>query len=84
MIKIFLVSIMLLLTVSCGNKPLIQNNVTYNCYGFMDKDEEKKSNVQYELEMTNMLGTLLLSETLFVPVWNLGWNTYCPVKLLKE
>lgn len=76
--------VLLLLLTSCGNHQLIHENVVYDCYGLFDKDEVKKPNVVYEISIGNMIGTFILSETVFVPVWNLGFNTYCPVKILEK
>jgi hypothetical protein len=75
---------MMILLMSCGNKTMVVGYDIYNCYGFMDKSEEKKDNVVYKISTTNMLGTFILSESIIIPIWNLGWNTYCPVKILEK
>ena len=75
--------IMLFSFYSCGNKPMVHNNKIYNCYGIFDIEQEKKQNVLYELDTNNIIGTFFLMETLIVPIWNLGWNTYCPKKILE-
>lgn len=71
----------LLLLVGCGNHPLVTNGKIYDCYGAFDYSEVKDKNVRYELS-GNIIGTFLLFETVFVPIWNLGWNTYCPVEVI--
>jgi hypothetical protein len=80
--KIILICSLLLL-MSCGNHPTEKDGIVYNCYGGFDHDEEKKPNVIYEVSVGNMIGTVLFSETIFVPIWNLGWNVYCPTKIME-
>ena len=80
--KQFLFIVSLLFLSSCGNHPIEKDGKVYNCYGIFDKEEEKQTNVIYEVSVENMIGTVILSETFFVPIWNLGWNVYCP-KVVK-
>jgi hypothetical protein len=70
----------LLLLSSCG-EPIRQNGALYECYGAFDKDEIKSQHVDYELELGNVVWAVILSETVIVPIWLVGWNIYCPVKV---
>lgn len=76
--------VLFLLLTSCGNHSISNNGIVYDCYGLIDKDEVKKPNVVYEISGINMVGNFFFVETVFVPIWNLGFNTYCPVKILEK
>ena len=82
--RFFILCAAFLALTSCGNHHKVLNGVKYNCYGVFDKIEEMKPEVEYSVSGANIVGAVVFSETVFVPIWNLGWNVYCPEKLVDK
>lgn len=77
---------MVLLTVtlsSCGNdKTFIINGkeVVAETYGLMN-DDKKVPGVEYEVSFGSVFWAVVLSETLIVPIYIVGWDIMQPVKV---
>lgn len=80
--KLYLISLLLLLS-SCGD-PLIHGSKVYDCYGWIDEDQVKEKGVAYKSVTGNVVWSVIASETIFVPVWLLGYNLYCPIQVVEE
>ena len=80
--KIFIiamVTLFLLTTISCGNTKKI-NDVTYDTYGLINKDDKKNPNIKYRLIIGNIILSCLLVETIVAPIYFLGFSIYEPVR----
>lgn len=76
-IAIILMVSMLVLGLGCGNSKTI-DGVKYNTYGLFNK-EKKSPNIEYELIVGNLLWSVLLCETLVMPIYFFGFSIYEPV-----
>lgn len=62
----------------CASDKVI-DGVQYEPYGLLNKDEVRKPCVQYKLSKGNVVWSVLLVESVAVPVWLLGFAAYEPV-----
>ena len=72
---ILLISMLLF---SCG-KPKTINGKIYPCYGFFDKIDNKKPNIQYGFVVKNLIPSVIFAETIMVPILILGYQSHCPI-----
>lgn len=77
---ILLLLVCCMIFVSCGG-PIVKDGTTYQCYGFLDSDTVKKPNVQYESSVGNAVLSVILIETIVIPIWLLGYKLYCPISV---
>jgi len=80
-IIIALVSILLLS--GCANKKEINGNM-YDTYGILNTDSKKNPNIQYELVAGNVIWSIVLIETIIVPVYMIGFSIYQPVGIKSD
>ncbi len=72
---------------SCAdNKTLILNGreKTFEPYGVVDVDRIKNDSIVYGICGQNVFWDVILSETIIVPIWLIGWQAYEPVEVKKE
>lgn len=50
----------------------------YESYGLLDADTVKKPDVHYEVSVANVIVSVIFSETIFVPVYLIGFHLYEP------
>lgn len=89
-ISLFLVIVMVFLTFSCANSEVLDYPVgdevqefEFKTYGLFNKNE-KNENIRYELSIGNIIWSVLLIETIFVPVILIGWYLYEPVEYIGD
>lgn len=81
--KLIILVLAAILLSSCGHSLKGPDNKIYECYGFFDKDDIKKDNIRYELVGGNIVLCIVFFESLVVPILLLGFQTHCPVEVLK-
>ena len=64
---------------ACGADERTIDGVTYGTYGVFNQDEMRNPNIQYELSGWSIFWSVLLCETVVVPVYFIGWDLYQPV-----
>jgi hypothetical protein len=72
---------------SCSqNKDLKLNGKThtFESYGWANYNEVKNDSVLYEASVGNIVWSVILSETVIVPIWLTGWDLYSPVRVKCE
>lgn len=57
------------------------NGVHYETYGLFNEEDCKSDSVYYEISASSVIWSILCAETIIVPVYNVGWNLWQPVKL---
>lgn len=67
----------------CAN-PRVINGKTYEPYGIANKDAKKDPSVKYEIPLGNAVVGILFVESVFVPVYIIGWDLYEPVGLKAD
>lgn len=87
LLKIFLISIISLTLFSCADPKVLKDkngkDVTVNPYGWANEVAQKNDSVVYEMNAGNMIVSLILSETVIVPIYLTGWEMYEPVRFLS-
>lgn len=83
LITILLISITLLLISCAHNKTLIVDGkqTIAEPYGWANSDARKNDKVIYELSAGNICWSIILSETVVVPVYLTGWKLFQPVRV---
>lgn len=83
---LLLISATLLLSSCADSKTFTINGekVTVQPYGPADEDVLKNENVVYQVCVGNVILDVIFCESIFVPVWLIGWQLYEPVALKKE
>ena len=80
--KLVLLMSMIILLISCGSSMTV-NGKTYECYGYFDRDEVKKKEMNYYFVKKNLFPIIIFSETILAPVLILGYTSHCPSGLKK-
>lgn len=68
---------------SCAHDKLINNQVV-KTYGWADYQVNKNDSVTYKVSVGNVLWSILLSETVVVPVYLTGWELFEPIDKIKN
>lgn len=55
------------------------DGITYGTYGFVNADEMRNPNIQYEMSGWSLLWSFIFVETIVAPVYFIGWDLYQPV-----
>lgn len=69
---------MLMLLTACGDGRNVGGNYK-ECYGIIDSSEHRDPKVAYELQVQNVIASVIFVETIAVPIWLVGFRMYCPV-----
>ena len=83
--KVVAVAVILsmLLIVGCGDKMIIDGR-TYDTYGVFTMEDGKNPDIQYRLIIGNVVWSILLFQTIVMPVYFIGWSLYEPVGLKEN
>ena len=78
-------SIVVLLAISialagCG-EPLVTKQREYPTYGFFNEDTDRSNDVCYKLSVGNIVWSIILIETIFMPIYFIGFSLFNPVRL---
>jgi len=63
----------------CGNDKTI-NGKNYKTYGVFNEDAQKDDGIKYEVSAGSVICAIIFVETVFVPVYVVGWDLFQPVK----
>jgi hypothetical protein len=75
--KLSLIILSLLILSSCADDRTI-DGITYRPYGLFNEDDCKNDSIHYEVPTRVIVSTVIFSETIIVPLYNLGFNLYEP------
>lgn len=81
-----LISILLIVTLvlcNCAGTKVLSNGIEYKSYGILNKND-KKPEVIYKKKQSSLWLGILLFETVFCPVYYLGFKLYEPEKLKSD
>lgn len=81
--KVFKTLVFILLVgllTSCAEEKTI-NNVTYQPYGLFNQEAVKCDSIVYQVSPWAVVGGIVFSETVIVPVYIVGWEIMDPVKV---
>lgn len=76
--KLLALLVSLFVMTACADDKVI-NGKEYETYGLLNKDEVKDPNIRYHLVTGNVILSVILCETLFMPVYFIGFSIYEPV-----
>ncbi len=74
---------LLVVLTGCGDTKVI-NGVEYDTYGLFDEAEKRNDNIQYELITGNVVWSIVLIETVAMPIYFIGFSMYEPVGLKSD
>jgi hypothetical protein len=78
--KLFLaLAIAAALLSGCGNDKTIDGKY-YDVYGLANEEANKDPNIVYEMSPVSVIVAIIFIETIFVPVYVIGWDLYQPVR----
>ncbi len=77
-ITVLLVATIMFVTTGCG-QPKVINGVKYETYGLLNESTSKNENIEYKLSVGNVVWSILLCETVVMPVYFIGFSIYNPV-----
>ena len=78
-IAIYLLAVTVILSTACQTSGVV-NGKEYQAYGLLNQDVQKSPDVVYEGSARNIIIGIIFIETVFVPVYVVGWDLYVPVK----
>lgn len=61
----------------CGSSKTI-DGITYDTYGFINKDNVRDPSVQYRVITGNVVWAIILSESIAFPIYFLGFSLFEP------
>lgn len=76
--RILLLSAVLMLS-SCGNSKDFDGK-HYQTFGVANQDVMRDSDVDYEISAGSVIWAIILSETIVIPVYIIGWDLWQPVR----
>lgn len=79
--KKIIIALSLILSLSACGKPLDVDNKHYPTYGLFNKEYSKSDDVCYQVSVGNIVWSIILIETIFAPVYFIGFSMYNPVGL---
>ena len=53
--------------------------VTVEPYGIISEPDERVDGVVYKVSTGNVICSVVFCETIFVPIWLVGWDLYEPI-----
>ena len=88
-LAVIVIGIVLLITGGCADSKTftIKNSETEiteikaEPYGWANSDSKRIDGVIYEVNGGNIVWSIILCETIFVPIYLTGWQLYEPVRL---
>jgi hypothetical protein len=78
LLAIALAASMLALT-ACGNDKTIDGK-NYETFGVFNQESQKDPKILYEVSAGSVIWAIILSETIIVPVYVIGWDLWQPIK----
>lgn len=79
-----LITALLCFSLMACSQPLHTNGKTYEPYGLLNADAKKNENVCYQYSVGGVILSIILIETVFVPVYIFGWDVFEPFKEKKD
>ena len=76
--KLMALAVVTGLLTGCGHPANIDGK-TYDTYGFLNQDTAKNPNIRYEISVGNVIWSCILVETIFAPVYLLGFDLFNPI-----
>ena len=77
-LHLVLLAAVTLVSLGCGN-PKVIDDVEYDTYGLINKDEKRNEAIQYDVIWGNVIWGCLLVETVIAPVYFFGFSLFEPV-----
>ena len=74
-----LIAIFTIALSGCGDTKVI-NNVEYDTYGLLNKKDNRNPNIKYRLIIGNIVWSCILVETIFAPIYFIGFSLYEPTR----
>lgn len=69
------------LALTACSSNLTVNGKTYPTYGLANEDTNKSEDVCYDTSIGNIIVGIILIETVFAPIYVIGWDLFYPTKM---
>lgn len=60
------------------------NGIKYEPYGLVNEQELKSDSIRYEVPTSNIVLSIVFSETFVVPGYIIGWELYEPKEIKRK
>lgn len=83
----YILILLCLVTLSCSqSKDIVLNGklTTIEPYGVWDEDEVRNDSIRYEVSTDDVLVSIIFCETVFVPIWLIGFRVHQPVDVKAQ
>jgi hypothetical protein len=77
--SLILIIIITFTFIACGTNKTI-NGKKYETYGLINQEEVKDPAIKYNLIVGNIVWSVILCETVIVPLYFFGWSLWEPIK----
>ena len=78
-----IIALMVLSFSGCADRKTI-NDVTYDTYGYFNENTAKNPNIQYELSIGNVIWSVILIETIVMPIYFIGFSLFEPTGVKRS
>lgn len=82
--KLFCILLAAVILTGCGTPQTFTidgKTKEYPTFGFVNESNNKSDKVCYEVSLGNIVWSILLIETIVMPVYFIGWSIYEPVAI---
>ena len=76
--KIIALSLVALTLAGCAH-PVHRDSKVYKPYGLINEETRKDPNEKYEMSAGSVVVAIMFCETIFVPIYIIGWDLYQPI-----
>jgi len=81
--KAILILLTCFMLIGCGDTKVI-DGVEYDTYGLFDEKTKKNPNIKYEVIPGNIVWSVILAETIIMPIYFIGFSIYEPVGRIDD
>lgn len=76
-INLIMVTILAIGLLGCADRKEIKG-ITYGTYGFLNEAEQRNEDICYSVSYGNIFWSIILSETIIMPFYFIGFSIYEP------
>ena len=77
-VMVLILVVSLLVISSCASRKNIEGK-TYDTYGLFNEKARRNPNIEYEVSVWSVIWSIVMVETIVVPVYCIGFDLYQPV-----
>ena len=82
--RVFIALIVASLVLSGCGHPMDIGSKHYPTYGLINESSSRSGQMCYEISVGNVIWSIILIETIIMPIYFVGWSLYNPVRAKKS